>query len=522
MLTVASISTNEGGEEVPAGAAPSFTVDSITTSSLLVNYGSSLVNISLGGFFEQLSEELNNIDDDGAEFRLGLLQKAPSIDVRRLSPAMDDPELAIVGLVAIEPDQSGGVTILGATSMGPLAMSRHIQEPQMLLLAGPTDPGASQLLPPAPLQRSVYLPSPSFSKTTNVERLLTENADPLLRRLLNERPLRLSSASLKIFLQAHRILSSETVTVNRAAAGLFRRVEALQEEFRQQIATCSELLTWIQQREEDEDQDEETTQTEEDEGLAEEQDSDREADGSWPRKKSERRMLRARNRQEALISRWSALQRKADRLKRLRGGGELSGKEKEWMAWISEVEKDVLGVNVWEPDRVRRVVSVNMKDLVARDGAAAQDGEAGGEGRKGPKERFEEVMRLGRRLVEDCEGISRRTAEQDDEVRPADATEDAQTEAVEKDSRRSSVSYSTSANANANANANNSSKMGPSTNRRSVMGSSRGTAMNTGLRNLGVPKIVRQEKMEVIRGLLERESALVRAAQEKLDRLTVR
>lgn len=177
---------------------------------------------------------------------------------------------------------------------------------------------------------------------------------PQRQKMTLKQEIRLSPATLDIVGFAHRTLASQTSQLETAAADLFRRCERLREELSNQVKQISELSSRIQHLDSDEN------------------DDDR-VDRDY-----EKRLERARGRQQALSERHEALRRKLMRAGT--AGRDLSANELSWIQEIDELAKNV-----------------DMEDE-NDDGEQHEDGGI-------LEERFDTVKHLAKQLLEQATSV---------------------------------------------------------------------------------------------------------------------
>lgn len=188
-------------------------------------------------------------------------------------------------------------------------------EPEMKLLAlGPT--------------RAAYQPPMSLFEDLSFGSSFLDKHQDTRHKWTRTQEIRLSGATLQLMTEAHRVLSEQTQQLGAAAADLFRRCERMQDEFRDQIRRANEVANRI---------DSLTDVGEDDYDAAETEEEGQTTTNTF----IEKRLDKAKARQEELKARHEALRRKLARS----GRRDLSEKEE---VWISEIEK--LGHSVLEEE----------------------------------------------------------------------------------------------------------------------------------------------------------------------------
>jgi nucleoporin NUP82 len=138
------------------------------------------------------------------------------------------------------------------------------------------------------------------------------------KRLVHER-IKLSPVTLKIFTEAHKILSNETHQIGTAAAELFRQCERLRMDLRDQIARVNEIAHRI------------------DEVVG--RNSNIDDDSIRGNAAIEKRIYDAQTRQADLVGRYEKVRKV---LSRVGAARELSDKEKVWIDEVSDLSNAVL------------------------------------------------------------------------------------------------------------------------------------------------------------------------------------
>jgi len=304
---------------------PTFTPDVNSAHSFFVTHSSGISFLSLDPWLESLESELRSTAIEGSEFRLGVLtQSLSTLREQILSPSNSSDEESTKPYAA--------PIILQHSELGYLLLTVDDSQPYAVILDSPynnftpePDRHASHdyepetkplaLAPP----RSVYQPPESLWAKSSLSTFLDTHVHNRHKKVLKEE-IRLSSATLDLMTEAHRILSQETHQLGIAAADLFRRCQRLQEEMRDQIRRANENAGQIESLNGDD---------------ADDYDEDEKGRGA---KRIEKRLQAVQNRQEELSARYEALRRKLTRT----GGRDLSDKERAWVAEVRRLEGEVL------------------------------------------------------------------------------------------------------------------------------------------------------------------------------------
>ena len=307
-------------EEVSKSEWPTFTPDIGSRYSFFTTHSKGLFFFSLHPWILNLEKELQNISNVGTQFRLDILTKGSGTLRERILEIEQSDEASEEAVSAC--------IVLQDSDLGYFLLTAYGEQPQAVDLDAPDD-GALQeingtsdldlepdfkLLTMGPA-RTAYQPPESLWAESSLSTLLDSQASGRHKKTLKEE-LRLSSLTLGLMTEAHRILSEETHQLGIAAADLFRRCERLVDEFRDQIGRVRDTARRIDQMNDEDADDYEEKNT---------------ARGSA---KIEERMENVKTRQEDIIARHEALRKKLARACRR----DLSEKEQ---AFISEV--DTLG-----------------------------------------------------------------------------------------------------------------------------------------------------------------------------------
>ena len=304
-------------EEISDSEWPMFTPDISSRYSFFTTHRKSVFFFSLHPWIENLEKELQNSSNIGTQFRLDILTKGSGTlreRILEMEHSDESSEEAVSACIVLQ-DSDLGYFLLTAAG----------EQPQAVELDAPTDSLVQELNDTSDLNlesdfklltmgpaRTAYQPPESLWAESSLSTFLDQNASGRHKKSLKEE-IRLSSLTLGLMTEAHRILSEETHRLGIAAADLFRRCERLVDEFRDQIRRVRDTALRIDQMN-DEDADD-----------YEEKDTAR---GSA---KIEERMENVKARQDDIIARHEALRKKLARARRR----DLSEKEQ---AFISEVD----------------------------------------------------------------------------------------------------------------------------------------------------------------------------------------
>lgn len=290
---------------------------------------------SLDPWLETVQKEYQNISTDGTEFRINILRNGQGTCRER-----------ILYLEGAGPDESSGPTtacvVLEDSDLGYFLLTCSDEQPHAVIFDQP-NVGLPELFPLKDEEdyrldqdtlalgpvRSAYQPPASFWAPSSLTTFFSKHVPQRHKKSLKEE-IRLSTNTLDLMTEAHRILSQETHQLGLAAADLFRRCERLQDELRDQIKRTADAAQRIE------------------EVIGENGDDYDVPEGSSGGKiHVEKRLQQALAKQRELTDRHEHLRR--DVAKNL--AGRLSEKEELWVSEIEKMGKLVIGDDVDEEDK---------------------------------------------------------------------------------------------------------------------------------------------------------------------------
>lgn len=311
---------------------PLFSHDPVTPYDLFLTSSERIDHLSLSTWASRLESELVVPDspDSGLDFRLKVLcgdeivLTEGILDCSHHNVKASTEHLSCA-LIMHSPDI--GHFLLSCSASGPHAVTFDQPDTasRALILArrtnslSPTSAQSqldltltnSEFITSPP--RSAYEPSSVFYNSSTAPLAQFQSAHvPQRHRAALKQDIRMSPSTLDIMAAAHRILSSQTSQLEQAAAELFRRCERVREELGDQVRQMAELSERIQRSHPPAAEDNE--------------------DGN---RRCEKRIARAKDRQQSLTERYEALRRKVARVSA--GGRELSNKEKAWIKEIADL-----------------------------------------------------------------------------------------------------------------------------------------------------------------------------------------
>lgn len=312
-------------EEVSESEWPTFTPDIGSRYSFFITHNKGVFFFLLHPWIQNLEKELQNSGNVGTQFRLDILTKGSGTlreRILEIERSDEGPEEAVSACTVLQ-DSDLGYFLLTASGEQPQAVDLDAPDDSLLQeINGTSDLDLEsdfKLLTMSPA-RTAYQPPESLWRESSLSTFLDQHGSGRHKKTLKEE-IRLSSLTLGLMTEAHRILSEETHQLGIAAADLFRRCERLVDEFRDQIRRVRDTALRIDQMN-DEDADD-----------YEEKDTAR---GSA---KIEERMENVKAKQDHIIARHEALRKKLARACRR----DLSEKEQAFISEVDTLGKALLG-----------------------------------------------------------------------------------------------------------------------------------------------------------------------------------
>ncbi|KKY33311.1 putative nuclear pore complex protein an-nup82 [Diaporthe ampelina] len=404
--------------EVTPECWPVFSGDATSRYCFFITHNSGITHVSLSPWVFRLESELNADSEAGSDFRIGLIASGKSAFARIYVER--PPGNSLAACVAIR-DADLGYFVLSATPSDPLALQLETPEDELPPIKSSSSP--TPFYEPTPEQkvpieiftpRPAYQPSAVFDQSSNLHKmqqlLMTSRHVALMQQQI-----RLSPATLKVFSNAHQIISTESGRLNEAVSELFRRCDALRTELKEQLVKANELKSRI----------------------------DRVTGGDEGTDSDDTRLTRAvfarRKKQEELVQRFENLRKKVQQ----KTPRELSDKEKAWVEEVKTVEQSLSESG--ESDKGAVVVAGTPKT-------------------QRPVDRIREIRSLKDELAGQVAGLEGKDRAGDGNLESSPAS--------------------------------------------SVV-------------SLRIPSELRKAKVSQVRSLLDRETALVDALQDRLERLSV-
>jgi len=319
---------------------PTFTEDVISRYSFFTTHSEGIYYFSLSPWLRTLEDELSNDIPIGTPFRMDIFNNGPGTLRELILPLDQDvggetkPSISVPASIIFQ-DSDLGYFLL--TTKDSLPYAAVLDEPQNYDGPAPAitlDASNNDYIPDlaslsilsAP--RSAYQPPPAFYTPSTVNSILEIHV-PARHKRLSTSEIRLSTATLDLMTQAHRVLSRETHGLGVAAADLFRRCERLVDELRDQIGRVAILR----------ERGERVIGDEQGDGG-----KDEKSELAVGNKNIDQRVDTATEKNKSLVRKYEALRKKF--LSEVRGKA-LSDKEK---AWAEEAESLRQGLERSGPD----------------------------------------------------------------------------------------------------------------------------------------------------------------------------
>ena len=363
------------------------TPDVHAPSDFLITHSAGVTHISLASLTTQLREEVLNSTESNNNTRLKILMDG----TRTQTTEIIGKRTMVSDNISLEPEWSPCIS-LRDSDLGHVVLTSYGEIPQSVTLAHPTP---SQLddeddyaydeddeepkllfhhphdpfLDPQPEYRPPYEPPSAFYDRSNIPTFLESQVRTNSRRSIHQNEIRLSSASLNVLMDVHRLFVSETHVLDTAAGELHRRCQRLVDEFNRQVSRAAGVAERVDGVLDDED------------GEYEDGYDDGEERGAAAA--VQRRLEAVRERQGKLTERMSKLKRRLGSAQ----GRKLTNKEKEWMDEVEDIDSVVTGPS---PDQ----------------GEEGEQHRSPAQQRRGPFVRFESIKALRDELVAQANGLA--------------------------------------------------------------------------------------------------------------------
>ncbi|KAK8055850.1 nucleoporin NUP82 [Apiospora rasikravindrae] len=333
LLTFQTLDTLKSMEMTTDGW-PMFSPDVTSRYAFYVTHSTSITYLSLSPWVFRLESELRGESQSGLDFRMDVLVRGQTSTRERLytNPSQGDNYLPLAAAVAIR-DPDLGYFILSATPFEPIAVVFETPEDEFETVRS-VSPVVHQEVDVKPLDfyepRPTFQPPHIFERSSALPDLLEKLRTSRHKAVVNQE-VRLSPVTLQVFTDVHQLLSEETHGLGAATSELFRRLESLQHELRQQITKAHEVKARV-------------------EAITGE---DHAGDGA-----SESSKASVERRLEAAKQRSGELSRRLEKMRKTVSKGttrELSDKEKAWVNEVNALDASLYGSNVPTADGPARL-----------------------------------------------------------------------------------------------------------------------------------------------------------------------
>ena len=301
---------------------PTFTADVTARYSFFITHSRGVFFFSLDPWVRSLEKELQSNENIGAPFRMEIIRNGPRTlreKIMSYDPDRDSDSDPSVTACLVFHDSDLDYFVLTAVNGVVQAVTLDQPDPEIMSIPEDNDKDAyipeMNLFTPGP-PRKIYQAAQVFFDDSSLPSFINKHVPARHHRMFTQE-IRLSSATLDLMTQAHRVLSNETNKLGLAAADLFRRCERLQDELRDQINRANEVAQRTDQV------------TGKDRGNYLD---------SGKRKghpSVEERFDKVRSKHQELTARYEALRKEFSK----HGGNELSEKEKQWVAEVQKAEE---------------------------------------------------------------------------------------------------------------------------------------------------------------------------------------
>ena len=310
---------------------PTFSQDVNSRYSLFATHSHGVFYLSFDPWIENLEKELWNSEKLGAPLRINLIKNGPGTLRERVLSFEQEEDLVTVRAVSAclsFQDSDLGYFLLTSVDGHPEAATfnqEHQSRGQAVYRYETEEEEASDHMPEmgelnlGPT-RAIYQPADAFYAESSLPRFLEKNVHSRHKRMMKEE-VRLSTVTLDLMAQAHRVLSQETHRLGLAASDLFRRCDRLRKELSDQVNRANEVAQRTEKvAGEDADPYLESIRTKEPSSLQE-------------------RLEKVRSRQEELTKRYENLRKKFSTT----GGRVLSEKEQSWISEMYQAAGSIHG-----------------------------------------------------------------------------------------------------------------------------------------------------------------------------------
>ena len=224
---------------------PTFSPDVNSRYSFLITHNQGVYYFSLETWIHTLQSELQSTASVGTAFRMEIITNGPGTLREQILDFQNDQDTihhSPTAAVVLQ-DSDLGYFLLTAVNGAPYAVLLDKPEVAMeddLGIQTTYQPAQEMGLDPVGPPRQPYAPPASLWANSVLPQFFDNHVQNRHKRAMREE-IRLSSVTLDLMTQAHRVLSEETHTLGMAAADLFRRCERLIDELRGQIERVKDI-----------------------------------------------------------------------------------------------------------------------------------------------------------------------------------------------------------------------------------------------------------------------------------------
>jgi nucleoporin NUP82 len=228
---------------------PAFTIDAQSPFAFWITHEQGVSYLSADSWIEMLRQELDDPAETGVDFRLASLSGSAVEHTTKFDPDQLPDSSPLIPASIVISDTDLGYLVITSINRQPRAvvLDAHIRDPLRLSTTSDHAFSPNEALPPLLMpaeSREAYQPDNRFHQPSQI---------PAFLKTLNRRSnfstrdqVRLTGATLNLFLEVHRVFRAECQQVGDAAARLYRAVGRLQNEYHDQIQKLRELISRVE------------------------------------------------------------------------------------------------------------------------------------------------------------------------------------------------------------------------------------------------------------------------------------
>ena len=225
---------------------PTFTTSPADRYELFATHPTGVASLNFRPWIGMLEDELATPGDSGAGFRLNVVLESTKTRVETPVDTEEEATSTLDTAIAIF-DHAHGYLVLTAADYTPFATILDTPSAAYAHPYAPDDLPSTTLALPEPEPRAPYRPAAEFSQPSRLPQLIhqaTQQRQMAPGTDMNA-PVRFNAETLKIFTEAHRIMSETTYHIGSAAADLFRRCERMRSELQEQVRKVAEVAAKV-------------------------------------------------------------------------------------------------------------------------------------------------------------------------------------------------------------------------------------------------------------------------------------